>query len=106
MRGEPLTWPHRMWFVITFLVGLGFCWAFPPFQTNDEDAHWLHMWGVAFGNARCNGAKPAAATNFPNGIKQPEVRNDPANWRHQYRRNAANYIGSDVMVKDEGTACR
>lgn len=105
-RGEALTWPHRMWFAITFVVGIGFCYAFPPFQTNDEDAHWLHMWGVAFGNLRCGGGKPAAASDFLNVIKQPEVRNDPANWRHQYGRNAANYVGSNILVNYEGTACR
>src|SRR5438876_4606849 len=95
-----------MWFVITFVVGLGFCWAYTPFQTNDGDAHWLHMWGVAYGSARCGGGKPAAACDFLNVIKEAEVRNDPSNWRHQLRRNAAKYVGFPHLIAVDGTACR
>lgn len=104
--GQRLTWLHRMWFATILVIGIGYCYAFPPFQTNDEDAHWLHLWGVAYGHFRCDGAKPAAASQFLGLVHQKEVRNDPALWRWQYLRDARQFIGSTAMNKVEGTACR
>lgn len=103
--GEPLTWPHRIWFVFTFLVGIAFCYAFPPFQTNDEDSHWLHMWGVAYGDFRCGAPKPDAALGICEPLHMVAVRYVPSRWRWQYMRDASRFVGRDSMTRAEGSAC-
>lgn len=102
--GEALTWPHRFWFATIFCIGIGYCYAFPPFQTNDEDAHWLKMWSIAFGHYRCEEGKPAAAVELLRILHQKQVREDPNLWHHQYRRDALAFVGSDYQTKVEG-AC-
>jgi hypothetical protein len=105
-HGVPLEWPHRMWLGTIFVIGLFYCYAFPPFQTNDEDAHWLHLWGVASGHLRCEGSKPSAAADFLSVVHQREVREDPAQWRQQYVRDALHFSGDPAPTTRDGTACR
>lgn len=104
--GEPLRWPHRLWLAAIFIIGVLYCYAFPPFQTNDEDAHWKHLWGVAYGQLRCNGPKPRAVVDFLTVVRQRAVRENPGAWRVQYQRDALRFVGSDGKTTDDGTACR
>jgi uncharacterized membrane protein len=104
--GVPLRWPHRMWLASIFIIGIVYCYAFPPFQTNDEDAHWLHLWGVAYGHAGCNGRKPNAVREFLDVVRQRMVREDPGQWRAQYLHDALRFVGSAEPTTADGTACR
>jgi len=106
VRGA-MSWPHRLWFGAIFVVGIFYCLAFPPFQTNDEDAHWLHMWSVVYGHLRCETPKPLSATQFLTFVHQKEVREDPAYFRVQYLRDAARWsLTGEPMTTVDGTACR
>ena len=104
--GVPLRWPHRVWLGAIFVIGVMYCYAFPPFQTNDEDAHWKHMWGVAYGHAGCRAPKPRAVIDFLGIVQQRAVRENPGDWRVQYQREALHFVGSDEKTTNEGTACR
>lgn len=103
--GERMTFPHRAWFVTSFVVGVMFCYAFPPFQTNDEDAHWLKMWGVAYGGFHCNAPKPSAAGALYGPLHMGEVRYHRDAWRWQYMRDALKFVGSEAATHADGTAC-
>lgn len=104
--GEPLRWPHRFWLGAVFVIGIFYCYAFPPFQTNDEDAHWLHLWGVAYGHLGCDASKPTAVSDFLAVVQQHAVRENPGAWRVQLLRDALRYVGSDGRTTADGTACR
>ena len=105
-EGEPLRWPHRIWLGTIFIIGVLYCYAFPPFQTNDEDAHWKHLWGVAYGGLRCNAPKPQAIVDFLNVVEQRAVRENPGAWRIQFQHEALHFVGSKEATTNDGTACR
>ena len=92
----PLSWPHRLWFGAIFVIGICYCFAFPPFQTNDEDAHWLHLWGVAYGHLRCEEAKPYSVKDFSTIVHQKEVREDPPTFASPYQRDALKWTRADA----------
>lgn len=50
---QTLSCAHRTWFVCVLFVSLGFLVAIPPFQTNDEPAHWHRVWTIASGELTC-----------------------------------------------------
>lgn len=47
------SWAHRLWLLATFLLSFLFMVLIPPFQTNDEPAHWHRVWTVARGQVVC-----------------------------------------------------
>lgn len=50
---STLALPHRTWFFFIFVASFAFMIAIPPFQTNDEPAHWDRTWTVARGQLVC-----------------------------------------------------
>jgi hypothetical protein len=44
---------HRAWFGAITIVYIVFLLLIPPFQTNDEDSHWMRAWSVAEGGLTC-----------------------------------------------------
>jgi hypothetical protein len=98
---EPL---ERAWLISTFVVGLTFIAAIPPFQTNDEDSHWVHMWGVATGQLRCEGSKPRAVMAAVSVLHAGSVHADPASWQVRYLKDAVE-LRELGHVPGSGTAC-
>jgi hypothetical protein len=100
----PLQPLERAWLISTFVIGLAFIAAIPPFQTNDEDSHWVHMWGVALGQLRCGGEKPRVVMATVSTLRQAAVHRDPSTWQVRYLLQAAELVGTG-RLPGAGTAC-
>jgi uncharacterized membrane protein len=61
---QTLAPSQRIWFLAASFAYLLFLVLIPPFQTNDEDAHWMRLWTIASGNLTCKEPIPSTAFDF------------------------------------------
>jgi hypothetical protein len=90
---------HRAWFGVVFAVYVAFLALIPPFQSNDEDAHWQRMWTVAEGHITCQKI-PRAAVAFSQRFDEVRAtsRMTPELWRLRVR-------GTPYLIQPGGAPC-
>src|SRR5688572_15556957 len=90
-----MKWLHATWFAITFLFGLAFVFALPPFQSNDETFHWHRLWATAHGQVVCR-TMTQAARAFPRVWNSSPALGHKIGDRHS--RNAKVYQGTSEKM--------
>src|SRR5688572_1393637 len=97
-----MKWLHATWFAITFLFGLAFVFALPPFQSNDETFHCHRLWATAHGQVVCR-TMTQAARAFPRVWNSSPALGHKIGDRHF--RNAKVYQGTSEKMAAGDTAC-
>jgi uncharacterized membrane protein len=76
----------------------------PPFQTNDEVAHWYRTWSVAEGRILCRRI-PVVAHKLVDVVKYADVRKHRLPWGHDLADAGAQLPGMQGGVPTDSGAC-
>ena len=102
---RTLGWGHRAWFAAVALLSLAFLVAIPPFQTNDEPAHWHRLWTVACGELTCGQRIPAVANYAVEAADYARVRDHRARFVADRWRLMRALHGDGATIVAGGNAC-
>jgi uncharacterized membrane protein len=103
-RFRSLGTGHRVWFFSVLVLALLFLVFIPPFQTNDEPAHWRRVWSVASGHLTC-GQVPTLVTDTARRGRYWHVRDLHEKFTFQAWDDLRDLKGTTKTERAEGNAC-
>jgi hypothetical protein len=95
---------HRAWFLFVLLGSLGMLLLIPPFQTNDEVAHWYRAWTVAETGGLCRGI-PRVAETMVETVKTTDVSRHRVDWSRALWHAGAELPGDRYTTRGGYSAC-
>jgi len=96
---------HRWWYVAATFAYLIFLVLIPPFQTNDEDAHWMRLWTTASGGLTCNQPIPPSASIFIGAAHYYPVRAEGKHYQFAFIDEELAVVGAAGEARAGGATC-
>jgi uncharacterized membrane protein len=93
-----------VWFLCVLAGSLAMVFFIPPFQTNDEVAHWYRAWTVADTGVLCRGV-PRVATTLQSTVETTNLSRHQVTWSRALLHAAAELPGDAHTTHSGFNAC-